>query len=434
MKPNWQTFNEAIRTSFWFLPGLMTAAATAAAFATVYLDVAFSNELTEKIGLLYGGGPEGAREVLGAIAGSTITVAGVVFSIMVVMLSLASQQFGPRILRSFVRDRSNQIVLGAFVATFVYCLLTLQSVREGDAGFVPHISVTLGILMAVLSIGVLIYFVHHAAKSIQSSSVIAAVGRELDQAIERLYPRELGRGDAQSESEPSGDMGGGSVIGSATTGYVQYVDGDELLGVAEGEDLIIAVNASPGSFVGVGDALATVHPEQRAGDSICRAISRAFVVAENRTSNQDVEFLFRQLTEIAVRALSPGINDPFTALETLDRLSAALGKMAGREIPSRYRRGRDGKTRLIAEPARFPQVAEMSLGAIRRYGEVHEEVVLRLLKCIRLTAPHVKRAEDRDALIQETRRTLAMAARWQDEWARRRIEYEARETLASLGG
>ncbi len=147
----------------------------------------------DKLGWIYTRGPDGARAVLSTIAGSMITVAGVVFSVTIVALSLASNQFGPRLLRNFMRDRGNQIVLGTFVATYLYCLLVMRTVQGMDGSqFVPHLSVTVAILMAVASLGVLIYFIHHVAVSIQAPELIANVAHELHEAIDRLFPEELG--------------------------------------------------------------------------------------------------------------------------------------------------------------------------------------------------------------------------------------------------
>lgn len=169
---------ESLRTSYWFVPTLMTAGGVALSFASVHLDERVNYKWVRTVGWIWAGGAEGARQVLSTIAGSMITVAGVAFSITIVALTLASNQFGPRLLRNFVRDAGNQIVLGTFIATFVYCLLVLRTVRgEDDTEFVPYVSVTLGVAFALTSLGVLIYFIHHVAISIQAENLIASVAR-----------------------------------------------------------------------------------------------------------------------------------------------------------------------------------------------------------------------------------------------------------------
>jgi uncharacterized membrane protein len=184
---------DRLRMTFWFVPALMSVGAAVLAFAMLAIDSRLSDESLSGLRWIYGGGPEGARSLLSTVASSAITVAGTTFSITIAALSLASSQFGPRLLRTFVRDTGNQVVLGTFVATFLYCLLVLRTVRGlEDARVVPHLSVTVGVLLAIANLGVLIYFIHHAAMSIRADQVITAVSHELDGAIEQLFPVQLG--------------------------------------------------------------------------------------------------------------------------------------------------------------------------------------------------------------------------------------------------
>ena len=180
---------DRLHSSFWFLPAVMAGGAMLLAFAAVALDTPITDWLTFNWGLTFTGGAEGASSLLGAIAGSMITIAGVVFSMTLVALSLASSQLGPRLLRNFMRDTTTQMVLGTFVATFLYCLLVLRTIRRAEEiVFVPHLSVTLGVLLAVVSVGLLIYFIHHVSVSIQANEIVARVGTELIEGIEQLFP------------------------------------------------------------------------------------------------------------------------------------------------------------------------------------------------------------------------------------------------------
>ncbi len=200
MKSRLLKYWDLIRSSFWFLPSLLASAAIALAFATVALDGAVTYQWLQTWNLAYTGGAEGASLVLGTIAGSMITIAGLVFSMTLVTLSLAASNFGPRLLQNFMRDTANQVVLGTFVATFLYCLLVLRTIRRADEGaFVPHLSVTLGVLLAMVSIGVLIYFIHHVAVSIQADEIVTRVGADLLDRVERLYPQQFGE-SLQEES------------------------------------------------------------------------------------------------------------------------------------------------------------------------------------------------------------------------------------------
>jgi uncharacterized membrane protein len=188
-----------LRTSFWFVPAIMVSVAAALALAAVAFDEAAGNDGLKRLTWIYSGGAEGAGLLLGTVAGSMIAIAGTVFSMTLVALSLASSQLGPRLLRNFMRDTTNQVVLGTFVSTFVYCLLVLRTIRRADAeAFVPHLSVSIGVMLAIISVGVLIYYIHHVSVSIQADEVVSRVGRELEEGIGRLFPGQLGRPESEA--------------------------------------------------------------------------------------------------------------------------------------------------------------------------------------------------------------------------------------------
>jgi uncharacterized membrane protein len=221
---------EYLRGTYWVVPSAMSAVAVALSVGMIQLDQAATSTLLQRLSWVYTGGPEGARAVLSTIAASMITVAGVTFSITIVALTLASQQFGPRLLRNFLRDFGNQVVLGTFVSTYVYCLLVLRTVRgSDDAEFVPHLAVTVGVTLALSSLGVLIFFIHHVATSIQASRIIANVAEDLESAIDRLFPEPVGD-DALGSGVPgaspphSRSMGDARAVMAKTSGYVQAID------------------------------------------------------------------------------------------------------------------------------------------------------------------------------------------------------------------
>jgi uncharacterized membrane protein len=229
MKAKLINFWEALHTSFWFLPALMTFGAIGLSFATIALDWLVKERLLKRVALVWIGGIEGARQLLSTIAGSMITVTGVVFSITIVVLALASSQFGPRLLRNFMRDRGNQVVLGTFIATFTYCLLVLRSIHGGDgAPFVPYISVSLGIALALMSVAVLIYFIHHVSVIIQAPTVIAMIATELEAGIERLFPEKLDQSGSIPQTRhkpiPSNFDQHAKPIAASHTGYLQSID------------------------------------------------------------------------------------------------------------------------------------------------------------------------------------------------------------------
>jgi uncharacterized membrane protein len=399
-----------VRSSFWFLPAVMAGGAMVLAFATVALDELVTDWLTLNWGWTFTGGAEGASSLLGAIAGSMITIAGVVFSMTLVALSLASSQLGPRLLRNFMRDTATQMVLGTFVATFLYCLLVLRTIRRADEiAFVPHLSVTLSVLLAVASVGVLIYFIHHVSVSIQANEIVARVGTELIEGIERLFPENIGRGAPRIPTEPPDagflDTFGREArpVGSAGDGYLQFVDGNALMALAMQEDVVIRLERRPGHYFVAARPLALVWPGSRVTDQLKDRINSAFALGNQRTSVQDIEFSVNQLVEIAIRALSPGVNDPFTAMTCVDHLGSALCRLAQRDMPSPYRHDSQDQLRLIMPVFTFPDVTDAAFNQIRQYGRTSTAVAIRLLETIADVARSVHRPEDCAALLRHAK-------------------------------
>jgi len=407
MKTRVQYFADRLRTSFWFIPALMVAGAVALAWGTVELDRAMSDAAARPLEWAYTGGPEGARSVLSVVAGSMITVAGVVFSITIVALTLASAQFGPRLLRNFIRDRGNQAVLGAFVATFVYCLLVLRTVRnDGFGNFVPGISVIVGLLLALCSLGVLIYFIHHVAVSIQANQIVASVSEELNAAIGRLFPEELGEGPpcepaAEADLLPADFDGRAVAVHAAAAGYVLTIDQERLMVAVRERDAVVKLVRRAGHFVVPGDVLALVVPADRADEGLRAAIADAFQLGAERNALQDVEFCVDQLVEVAVRALSPGVNDPFTATICVDRLAEALCLLLRRKIPSPFRHDDDERMRVVAYPVDFADVLDAAFNQIRQYGRGSPAVAIRLLDALQRLADRARRPADRAAIARQ---------------------------------
>lgn len=395
---------DSLHSSYWFVPALMAALAITLAFAMLALDRTGKSGPVENLNWVYTGGPEGARTLLSAVAGSMITVAGTVFSITLVALQLASSQFGPRLLRNFMQDTGNQIVLGTFIATFIYCLLVLRSIRGEDYNvFVPQISVTVGIILVLTSIGVLIYFIHHASTSIQAENVIAEVGEELEKTIERLFPEKIGLSEEKSKEFikelPANFEQKSYIFTSLKSGYIQAIDGEKLMEIAQNKDLLLRVLYRPGKFVVQKSNLLMVWPEERVDRHLIKQIRETFILGRQRTEHQDVEFPVNQLVEIAVRALSPGINDPFTAIRCIDQLSAALSHLAAKEFPSPYRYDNNNVLRLIVETVTFTRIIDAAFNQIRQYGSTSVAVIIRLLEAIATIAERTENKKYRRCLL-----------------------------------
>ncbi len=406
MKGKLRAFWEGLRSSFWFVPAIMVLGAITLAFATIALDEHVQGSRLAGLGWIYSGSAEGARSMLSTIAGSMLTVAGLSFSITITALVLASSQFGPRLLRNFIRDTGNQVVLGTFIAGYIYCLLVLRTVRgQEDNAFVPQISVTVGVGMALAGVAVLIYFIHHIAQSIQVAHLIAKVGEELDEAIERLFPEQLGQGADKRELSLNGTLASlreseAIAIPAAASGYLEMIDGERLLEIANEEDLILRLPLRPGDWVIQGGPLVEAWPPDHVRAELGDRVNDVFALGIQRSQTQDVEFPINQLVEIAVRALSPGINDPHTAMMCIDRLGASLCRLSDRAFPSWYRYDDAGQLRLIAKAADWAGVMDAAFNEIRQYGRDSAGVTIRLLETLARIAERVAEEEAQAAILR----------------------------------
>lgn len=362
----------------------MVAVAVAVSFALIRLDAQSTSR--EQSGILYTFGPEGARAILSAIAGSMITVAGLTFSLTMLTLQLASSQFGPRLLRNIMQDRGNQFVLGIFIATFVYCLLVLRTVRgiEGNS-FVPHLSVAFGVVLAITSLAVLIYFIHHVATVVRVENLLKQITEEAISAIDKIYPdKSYEEGRREQPIRATIDLAGQKplTISSRETGYVQRVDLGALIDIAEQHRVVAALKARPGTFVVQGEGVIAVYRAEQLSDEVTTQFQEAFVIGKERTPYGDVEFCLRRIVEVAQRVLSPGVNDPTTAIYCIDRLGQALLHLAERKMPSAYHHDKDGHVRVIVSAASVSDLASNAFAAIARYALADPDVAGHLIRTL----------------------------------------------------
>ena len=366
---------------------------------------------TGAFGGIIGRDPEGARLLLATIAGSMITVAGVAYSVTVVALTLASSQFGPRLLTNFMQDTGNQIVLGTFIATFLYCLLVLLAViGNSGAEFVPTISLSIAMGLALVSVAVFIFFVHHAAESIHVENILAKVSHNVDTTMDRVFASSPG--DGWSDAEEAGSMPGAAIEGvpicSTRSGYLQAIDRSSLLQLAEQNELVVQCQCRPGSFIISGAVLAVAAQQQDSdlSDLVVANIRRSFLLGHRRTYEQDVEFALDQLVELGVRSLSPGINDPFTAMMCLDRLGAAISRVIKeRPPPSRFF---DAAGRLCLVEVPFPResLVNLAFNQIREQGVGHTAVIVRLLATLGAVAQRSSDPQLNSLLLQHAKLAL----------------------------
>jgi uncharacterized membrane protein len=413
--PNWRW--EALRTTLWVVPTLLVVAAVLLFVATFEIDVAVYHHHVNLPFWLRTGSADAGRQVLIAIAAAVITVVGVVFSITILALTLASQQFGPRMMRLFIRDLGSQLTLGVFVATFVYSVLALGSITsDANGDFVPHLSISVAEALLLVDLAVLIYFIHHIAKLIQLPQVIAGIAQDLEKAVDAEFPLHVGdepvptaagTGPALDDLLVQIDERGGAVPANAS-GYLQYVGYAQLVDIAATVDAVIRLDYRPGHFIVAGRPLARVWP-RGAASQVALALDKGHVVGPHRTLIQDPVFAIDQLVEIAIRALSPAVNDTFTALTCIDWLSAGLCQISGRVLVEGVYRDRAGRIRLISSDPSYARMVNRSYDKVRQSSRGMPAVIIRLLHSLTTVVEVTTTSHQREVLARQADMILAEA-------------------------
>jgi uncharacterized membrane protein len=392
---------EALRTNLWVVPTIELVGAVALFVVTYALDrAAYHGHITFP-SWINNGSPDAARQILTAIAAAVITVVGLVFSIVIVALTLASTQFGPRMLRNFIRDRGVQITLGTFVATFAYAVLTLGSVGHGRGDFVPHFSITVCLALLLVDLSVLVFFIDRVTKSIQLPEVMAGIARDLSNAIAVELSSDPSRGPLTAAGDlPMRLAEGGASIAATHTGYLQVVSYSTLVDIGAEADAVIELLHRPGHFVVAGLPLARVWPAS-AAPQVSRDLERAHVTGANRTLRQDLTFAIDQLVEIAIRALSPAVNDTFTALTCIDWLSDGLCQITAAWSARRVHFDAEGRVRVISAPASYERVVDRAFDKIRQAGRGMPAVMIRQLDAVARVLAYARTIDQRAALLAQ---------------------------------
>lgn len=380
----------ALRSSLWFVPGLMIAVTIALALFLIDLETQVKREWLLNYPRLFGLGADGSRGMLTAIASSMLTVAALAFSLTLTALTQASGQYSPRILRNFMRDRINQFILGYFVSVFAYCLIVLRTIRGAEElTFVPSLAVLGGLTLAIGGIIVLIYFIHHIASSLQVSKIIDNIVNETKDAIKKLFPKELGKPAEKTEKEIAQLLDRYKrwhEIRAQTSGYIQYVDTDELVEWAKKNDLIVKMECGIGTFIGEGGTLISLtgnenNFETKITDEAANELNKLFNVARYRTIEQDIGFGIRQIVDIALKALSPGINDTTTAITCIDFLGVIVSCIARKDLPEKIR-VEDGKLCVFVKASSFRDYVETAFDQIRISGKANQAVFERMISAL----------------------------------------------------
>lgn len=412
-----------LTSTLWFLPILLAVCGVALGLLFVGID----RTIGERLGYFprfFGVEPSGAGNVLAIIAGSTITVVGTVYSITIVALTLASTQFSPRILRNFMRDTGNQIVLGVLVGIFAYCIVVLRTIKtDGDAGenFVPSLAVVFGVLLGLLGVGFLIYFIHHVAISIQATSIISSIAADTILEIKTNY---LARGRQAAIDEATAEYLANAAwikIPSAATGYIQNADASILLALAVKHDLIVKMRRRVGEFTIKDLPLLQIAVKNAAAltvdENLIRKFNAAYDVDNFRTVEGDVAFGLRQIVDIALKALSPAINDSTTGVTCIDYLTAILAELAARPTCPAFIFDQNGALRVVVNQQKFEDFFDLAFNQIRQSAGGNIAVILRLLTAIEVLSavnkklPFAAEQAERHELFREKTQMLEELAR-----------------------
>lgn len=365
---------DELRSAFWLVPAACVAVAIGAAISLVLLDHALGPVST---GVLYAGPPSGARSFLSSITQAMIAFTGLVFSITIVVLQLTSGQFSPRVLRAFLRDRAIQFALGVFVSTFVYAIVVQRAIlgSEGHHPFVPRIAVTGAFILVLASVGLFIFYIHHVANMVRVAAIVASLGSESRQLLASRYPAcQSSAGQVRCLRSPT------RTVAARRPGVLVSVNENALVRLASEASCVVALTARVGDFLPEGAPLAIIHPD---GDPAGASIDEPRILAEvaqdtERTMEQDLAFGFRQLVDIAERALSASTNDPTTACQAIDVLHDLLRRLCGRQLPDGRISSPDGALRLVVPQYSFADFVELAVGEIWRYGSEAAQVPGRL--------------------------------------------------------
>ena len=424
-----------LRNSLWFLPSISVVAAVLLAGAMTKFEVGEGAFLR---GLVFEGGVDGARGMLEAISASVITVTGLVFSLTIVILQLASSQFSPRLLLTFMRDWGNQVVLSVFLSTFAYSLAVLRTIRGGEDPFVPQLAITGGFLLAMASVAALVYCLHHITQEIRVDTMMRDVAIQTRHVVDQVHP-DPAEPD-RAAVKPPHPAAGAVAVPARGYGFIQDIAIDSLYDIALEHDVVLRVDAPIGGQIAEGAPLAWVWRPDGAtvepgiADRIAGPVEDCLQIGHERTPQRDVPFGLRQLVDVAVKALSPAINDPTTAVHAVGHLGSLLCVLSMRHIEPLVRTDEERTIRLAIPAYDFEDYLELACGQIRRYGAKEPAATRALLWMLREVALCARSEQARGCVRQQAAMIVAAAEREVPEsYDRQRVRHVADAVAAALG-
>lgn len=405
-------FWKELGATFWFFPVLIISFSILLAFSLVYLDslLTIPREGWSRFFLV--NSSDSARSILTTISSAMMGVAGTVFSITLVALTLASSQFGPRLIKNFMYVRLNQVVLGLYISTYLYCLLVLNSVTDSSGyTFIPSISILVAIIAAAINIILLIIFIHQIAISIQADKVVSDISEFISKQVETLFPEKMGEEiENEEDIDTSASISGyqnQTSIKSPESGYLQYINSEALVEFITKHDALLELYYKPGDHLVEGLEIGMLFSNGEWKQNEFEKIFNQFVIGKTKTSQQDLEFSIHQMVEIAARALSPGVNDPYTAITCIDNLTAILCYLAQAKFPSKYRFDEEGNLRIIAETYDFEGILDAAFNQIRQFSGGSPAVIIRLMEALLIIYDFTRKEIHRKAVIKHAEMVLS---------------------------
>lgn len=380
---------DTLRTSLWFVPTLIVLGSVVLAYALLGVDAALPTDWwTQSAGLdrLLDVRIGGATAMLQMIGSSIITIAGVVFSITIAAITLAAGQYTSRVLRNFIRDRANQTVLGSFLGIFVYCMLVLRSLSgTSEADHAPALAMLMALLLAFIGIGLLIFFIHHIVKGLQAANVVAAIAHDVLPAIDRHFPERFEPPVENHVNLERPESGYSTLIRAHRSGYVTDINYDYMVGLADDCGALIRVRCSAGFFVGEGEIIAELQSRSPPDDDIQQDIRAAWSFSTQRTMANDPSYGLRQLVDVALKALSPGVNETTTGVMCVNWLGVVLLRLSNRRFPAQIRT-RDNHVRVITNQPRLGDFIALAFDQIRQSAAGNVAVLQRLIEVLQALA------------------------------------------------
>ncbi len=402
-----------LKSTFWFVPVIIIIISVLLSVFLVWIDGFISFSQDGLSSTFFVQSSDSARVILSTISGAMIGVAGTVFSVTLVALMLASSQFGPRLIKNFMYVRLNQIVLGSYISTSVYCLLILNAIKEGENyTFIPSISILVAILAAILNIILLIIFIHQIATSIQADKVISDVSDFISKHLEILFPEKM-----EQDNEIDEDVDSATAISSYSksicikapkSGYLQYADYEALIENITENNALFELFCRPGDHLVEGMEIGLIHSNEDWDKDQLKKVLNQFVIGKTKTSQQDLEYSIKQMVEIAVRALSTGVNDPYTAITCIDNLTSTMCYLAQAKFPSKYRFDEERNIRIIADAVDFQGVLDTTFNQIRQFSGGNAAVIIRLMEAFITISGFTKKEKYKKAVIRHAEMVMTI--------------------------